>query len=165
MSDSTNSELTFSVPKLKGATKPTIRIKRLSFQRPLPDAEPWGTEFLIDETYLSLMNVREKFCMLVGPTKEARMDDLRNLGRGVNMRLYEEQARYKMYRIPVFRPPPDFVIYLKHLDDRVKRELASLEMETRDFVIREAIGRIFCQVDRRFFLLSVKSLLKWRLDE
>jgi hypothetical protein len=51
-----------------------------------------------------------------------------------------------MYRIPVFRPPPVFVV-------------------SKDFVMKEAIGRICEQVDKRFFLLSVKPLLlKWRLD-
>jgi hypothetical protein len=69
-----------------------------------------------------------------------------------------------MYRIPVFRPPPVFVIYLKHLDNRLKKELATLDKESKDYVIKEAICRIFEQIDKRFFLLSVKSLLKWRLE-
>jgi len=69
-----------------------------------------------------------------------------------------------MYRIPVFRPPPIFIVYLKHLDDRLKKELANLDRETKDFVMREAIGRIYEQVNKQFFLLSVKPLLKWRLE-
>lgn len=87
-----------------------------------------------------------------------------NTGTGILRRLYEEQAKYKMYRIPVFRPPPVFVVYLKHLDDRLKQELASLDKETKDFLLKEAIGRICEQVDKRFFLLSVKPLLKWRFE-
>jgi len=87
-----------------------------------------------------------------------------NTGSGVLRRLYEEQARYKMYRIPVFRPPPIFIVYLKHLDDRLKKELANLDRESKDFVMREAIGRIYEQVNKQFFLLSVKPLLKWRLE-
>jgi hypothetical protein len=87
-----------------------------------------------------------------------------NIGTGVLRRLYEEQARYKMYRIPVFRPPHIFIVYLKHLDDRLKKELANLDKESKDFVMREAIGRIYEQVDKHFFLLSVKPLLKWRLE-
>ena len=102
--------------------------------------------------------------MLGGLDREARKQDPRNLGRGVLRRLYEEQARYKMYRIPVFRPPPVFVVYLKHLDDRLKQELSNLDSELKDYVMKEAIGRIFEQVDSRFFLLSVKPLLHWRLE-
>jgi hypothetical protein len=69
-----------------------------------------------------------------------------------------------MYRIPAFRLLPVFVVYLKHLDDRLKRELANLDRESKDYVVREAISRIFEQVDKRFFLLSVKPLLKWKLE-
>ena len=56
------------------------------------------------------------------------------------------------------------MIYLKHLDDSLKQELSNLDRKTRDFVMKEAIGRIFEQVDSRFFLLSVKPLLQWRLE-
>jgi hypothetical protein len=110
------------------------------------------------------MDVKVPFCMLSGLTIAARKEDLRNLGRGVLRRFYEEQARYKMYRIPIFRPPPVFVVYLKHLDHRLKHEISTLDRENRDFVLREAISKIFCQLDERFFLLSVKPLLKWRLE-
>ena len=102
--------------------------------------------------------------MLSGLTKEARKEDPRNLGRGVLRRVYEEQARYKMYRIPVFCPPPDFVVSLKHLDDGLKKELANLDRETKDFVMKESIGRVFEQIDSRYYLLSVKSLLRWRFE-
>jgi hypothetical protein len=58
--------------------------------------------------------------MLGGLTKEVRAWDPKNHDRGVIRRLYEEQARYKMYRMAIFRPPPTFVIHLKDLDAEVK---------------------------------------------
>jgi hypothetical protein len=82
----------------------------------------------------------------------------------VPRRLYEEQARYKMSRIPIFQAPRVFVVYLKHLDERLKRQLSSLDRESKDFVMREAIGRIFEQIDKRFYLLSAKRLSRWRLE-
>jgi hypothetical protein len=133
--------------------KPTIKIKRLNptpssnsnsnfekqlkqpiilqgVSRPRPDdLQPWSIQCLIDELTISLLNVKVTFCMLVGLDREARKKDLRNLGRGVLRRIYEEQARYKMYRIPIFLPPPVFVIHLKHLDDRLKQELLTLEQK------------------------------------
>jgi len=99
-----------------------------------------------------------------GLTTEARKQDPKNLGRGVPRRLYEEQARYKMYRAPIFHPPPVFVVYLKHLDDRLKQELSLLDRETKDFVMKEAIGRVLEQIDSRYYLLSVKPFLRWRLE-
>jgi hypothetical protein len=122
-----------------------------------------------DELFISMLDTRAAFCVINSNQKTSLMADSKdvhncNTGTGVLKRFYEEQARYKMYRIAVFRPPPVFVVYLKHLDDRLKQELASLDRETKDFVMKEAIGRIFEQVDKRFFLLSVKPLLTWRLE-
>jgi hypothetical protein len=125
-----------------------------------------------DELFVSMLDTKAFFCMInsnrkmspMSDHKEAEEDYSCNTGTGVSRRLYEEQARYKMYRIPNFQPSPIFVVYLKHLDDRLKRELANLDRETKDFVMKEAIGRIFEQVDRRFYLLSVKPLLQWRLE-
>jgi hypothetical protein len=110
------------------------------------------------------MGVKSQFCMTDGLTKEVRAYDSKNQGSGVIRRLYEEQARYKMPRMPVFRPPPTFVVHLKHLDDKIRQELASEDKTSRDFILREAVGRIFEQVNERYYLLSAKRFLKVRLE-
>jgi hypothetical protein len=123
-----------------------------------------------------MMDVKAAFCVLNSHRKTGLLSEGKrvpeilekyerfNNGLGIPRRLYEEQAKYKIYRIPVFRPPPVFVVYLKHLDDRLKQELSGLDRKTKDFVMKEAIGRIFEQIDKPFFLLSVKPLLRWRLE-
>ena len=133
------------------------------------DSGSWSLEAIIDELTISMLDAKSAFCMINSnqrPSVNSKADETfrSNTDSGLLRRLYEEQARYKMYRIPVFRPPPVFVMYLKHLDDRLKKELANLDRQSKDFVIREAIGRICEQVDRRFYLLCVKPLLKWRLE-
>jgi hypothetical protein len=161
--------------------KPTFKVKRLNFEGaspiplqrlPLHDSRPWSLAAIVDELFISLLDTKAVFCMINSNRKTSVFSDPKkaaeanrsNSGSGVPRRLYEEQASYKMYRIPVFRPSPIFVIYLKHLDERLKKELANLDKEAKDFVVKEAIGRICEQVDKRFFLLSVKPLLKWRLE-
>jgi hypothetical protein len=143
---------------------PTIRIRRSGPKAEVNDSPAWSLSAIGEELFIQMMDVKVAFCMMVGLSEEARMQDLRNLGRGVLRRLYEEQVRYKMYRIPIFRPPPVFVIHLKHLDDRLKRELSTLDRANRDFVVREAIGKIFEHVDKHFFLQSAKPLLEWRFE-
>jgi hypothetical protein len=131
------------------------------------DSFSWSLEAIIDELTISMLDTKVGFCMINSNQKtNVNPEDAYkcNIGTGVLRRLYEEQARYKMYRVPVFFPPPIFVVYLKHLDDRLKKELANLDRQSKDFVIREAIGRICEQVDKRFFLLDAKPLLKWRLE-
>src|SRR5918994_716292 len=90
----------------------------------------WTIERLIDEVFLLLMSVKSQFCMI-----NAR-DDPRNQFPGTLRRPYEEQARYKMYRMVVYRPPPAFVIYLKDLDERVRRELAKEDKTTRNDILK-----------------------------
>ena len=68
-----------------------------------------------------------------------------------------------MYKIPVCRPIPTFIINLADLADRVKVELCGLDPESLNDVMKESICQIFENIDERYFLLNVKKLLKWEL--
>jgi hypothetical protein len=119
------------------------------------DDAVWSTEAIVDELTITLRETKTFFCLI-------NKSDV-NLGTLLRS-LYEAQAKYKMYRILVFRPYPGFIIHLKHLDYYLKKELTGLDKETLDYVIKEAIGRICEGIDKRYFLLSVKPLLRWRLE-
>ena len=135
----------------------------------LDDSEVWSLAAIVDEILISLLDTKAVFCMInsnkgFSDHKWVEEANRCNNGNGVSRRLYEQQAIYKMYRMPIYSPPPVFVVHLKHLDYRLKQELAKLDKWSKDYVMKESIGRICEQVDKRFFLLSVKSLLKWRLE-
>jgi hypothetical protein len=115
----------------------------------------WTPAAIVDELTITMRDTKTFFCLI-------NQSDF-NSG-SIPRSLYVAQARYKMYRTVIFRPPLPFVIYLKHLDERLKRELVILDKQTRDDVIREAIDRICEQVDRRYFLLSAEPFLTWRLE-
>jgi hypothetical protein len=117
--------------------------------------EVLSTEAMVDELTNSLRDTKISFCLI-------NKSDV-NIGT-LSRSLYEVQAKYKMYRIPIFRPPPTFVVYLKHLEYHLKKELASLDNATLDYVMKEAVGRICEEIDKRYFLLRVKPLLRWRLE-
>jgi hypothetical protein len=160
--------------------KPTIRIKRLNpdtqppmllRKRPqqLDDSEVWNLAAIVDEILISLLDTKAVFCMInsnkgFSDHKWVEEANRCNNGNGVSRRLYEQQAIYKMYRMPIYRPPPVFVVHLKHLDYRLKQELAKLDKWSKDHVMKEAIGRIYEHVDRSFYFLSAKPLLEWRLE-
>lgn len=161
-------------------TKPTIRIKRLKFNaeplillrkrsQELDDSQCRTLAAIADELLFSMLDTKAVFCMInsnkgFSDHKWVKEANRCNNGNGVLRRLYEQQAIYKMYRMPIYRPPPVFVVYLKHLDDRLKQELAKLDKWSKDYVMKEAIGRIFEHIDRRFYFLSAKPLLDWRLE-
>lgn len=143
--------------------KPTFKIRLprtglISQQWPQREEESiyWTPAAIADELTITMRDTKTFFCLV------NRSDvDSSSLPRS----LYVAQARYKMYRIPIFRPPLPYVIYLNHLDERLKKELVGLDKQTRDDVIREAIGRICEQVNKRYFMLSVEPLLTWRLEK
>ncbi len=78
---------------------------------------------------------------------------------------YQKKASELMYRIPVWRPSPCFEIKISDLSDQVKKELDSIWRYKRqlDYILKEAVSRIFANVNDRYFLLSVKRLLQVRL--
>jgi hypothetical protein len=65
----------------------------------------------------------------------------------------------------VYRPTPSFIVNLTDLSDKIKSELEGLDEQSLDGVLKEAIGRIFEGINERYYLLSVKKLLKWKLVE
>jgi hypothetical protein len=101
--------------------------------------ETYTIERTIDELYLCLMTVK---------------DDL-----------YYKQAYALMYLIPVYKPTPIFEIKISDIDKQVKKELDHRWNSKKeiDYILKEAVGRIFKNLDERYFLLSVKRLLQVRL--
>ena len=107
--------------------------------------EVWSTQRLIDELYLCLIDFR---------------DDMNE-----NLRKYEDQARYLIYRIPIYKPTPSFLISKKDLTNRLIWELESLDQISRKIVLKDAADRIFEGINKRYYLLSVRSLLNVELIE
>lgn len=102
----------------------------------------WTSSKLEEELYLDLMKIRS----------------------GEMQRKYESQAKDLIHKIPVYRPVPNFVVNLTDLSYRVKAELRSLDSKSLNDVMNSGIARIFENIDERYFLLSVKKLLKWELS-
>jgi hypothetical protein len=75
-------------------------------------------------------------------------------------RTYYEQAQYLMYRIPVYKPVPIYKITWDHLDKRMQHELEGLDKITLRFVLRQAVGRIFEDIDCSYYHTSISKLLE-----
>lgn len=78
---------------------------------------------------------------------------------------YYKQAYALMYLIPVHKPTPIFEIKISDLNKQVKMELDARwkYKEEIDYILKEAVGRIFECINERYFFLSVKRLLKVEL--
>ena len=107
--------------------------------------EYWTTQRLVDELFLCLVDFRDSM--------------------NENLRKYEDQAGYLIYRIPIYKPTPSFLISKKNLTDRLIQELESLDQYSRKKVLKDSADRIFEGINKRYYLLSVRSLLNVELIE
>jgi hypothetical protein len=98
-------------------------------------------------------------------TIERTIDELYLCLMRVSNNQYEKQARDIINRIPVDKPTPFFDIKISDLSYQVKKELDDRWNYKRevDYILKESVGRIFKNIGERYFLLSVKRLLKVRL--
>ena len=59
-----------------------------------------------------------------------------------------------------------FHLTLSNIDDKIKQEAASLDDNTLDDVMRDAIGRVFeCMTSEWQYNLSIRNRLRWEIVE
>ena len=77
-------------------------------------------------------------------------------------RTYESHVRILYYA-----QTPVFILHLSHIqDDKIKQELADLDDETLDNVMRDAIGKVFeCITSEQQYNLSIRNRLRWKIVE
>jgi hypothetical protein len=80
----------------------------------------WTTNYLIEELHCYLESFEEE-------NKD---------------RKYERQAKDLIYRIPVYRPVPTYVVDKKDLTERLIREVQSYGLRERDELLKITVGRI-----------------------
>ena|SRR5438128_2342239 len=78
-------------------------------------------------------------------------------------RRYYNQAHNQLI-IGAFKPVPYFIIYLSDLSPKLIRELHSLDCQDREFVLKQAVGRIFEDVNFGIYHNSVSRVLRVKLQ-
>jgi hypothetical protein len=114
--------------------------------------ELWTTECLVDELFLCLARKRERVSFQSGKT--------------IAFRSYYRQAIELMRWIPITKPPSEFVIYISDLTPEIKKEIESIgdAERTLQYVLTQAIGRIFENLDSDRYHTSIAQNLKVRLE-
>ncbi|MFZ0329440.1 MAG: hypothetical protein WAL66_19275 [Nitrososphaeraceae archaeon] len=74
-------------------------------------------------------------------------------------RKYYDQAHHFL-KIACFRPVPSFPIYLPDLNPKIIKELYHLDAHDRGYVLKQAVGRIFEDVNSDIYHYSVSRILK-----
>jgi hypothetical protein len=142
--DSNNANLNSSVKKTDG-TLPEHKVGLYHI-----DSSLWCTSYIIDQLKQHLANVRYTL--------------INNEGETVEGRKYYDQA-YRMQNIGAFRPTPSFIIHLSDLTPKLIKEISELDNESRSFVLCQAVGRIFEDLNYELYHNSISKVLKVRLED
>lgn len=116
--------------------------------------EVWTTEYLVDQLFLNLVRAKE---FVSGGN-----------GETISVRKYYRQARQLMYWIPVVKlQSNEFIVFVSDLSPRVRKHLESIIVTptTLRYVLTQAVGRIFENLDFDYFHLSVAQNLRIRLEK
>jgi hypothetical protein len=82
----------------------------------------------------------------------------------VEGRNYYDQA-YRMQNIGAFRPTPSFIIHLSDLTPKLIKEISELDNQTRGYVLRQAVGRIFEDLNSKLYHDSISKVLVVKLEK
>jgi hypothetical protein len=106
----------------------------------------WTTECLVDELFLHLACFTEII--------------QNNQAQTLPIKKYYRQANQLLPLIPVAKPTPTFVIYLSDLTSKLLQELKDSSKEEREYIVMQAIGKIFENINSRLYHLSIARKLK-----
>jgi len=121
----------------------------LRYDIQLPD--PMTEACLVDHLKQNLVTIRE--CKTVTGTEKI-----------YDNRKYYNQA-HNLLKIGAFKPVPYFIIHLSDLYQEIIVELYKLDHRDRAFVLKQAVGRIFEDVNFKLYHNSISRVLKVKLQK
>ncbi|MGB7664870.1 MAG: hypothetical protein WBL67_19225 [Nitrososphaeraceae archaeon] len=78
---------------------------------------------------------------------------------------YSQQMVYLAPRVPVYKPTPEFAIYLSDLSPRILRYIHSFDQKTREDIFLLAGRRLFTKFFPRYYTQSIAESLNVRIDK
>lgn len=118
--------------------------------------ETWSNDYLV-------CRLKQQLCTVDLKSTKVKTNSL-DSGGNYDTRKYYNQA-HDYLKVGAFKRPPPFLISLSDLPDRLVKELAELENRDRVFVLKQAIGRIFEDVNGKLYHDSVSRVLEIGLVE
>jgi hypothetical protein len=107
--------------------------------------EYWVEQCLIEELFLQLAGTKEI---------------VKHNGKCVNVYKYYSQAFRLLRWIPIAKPTPEFVVNMSDLTTRIIAELKTLEKDGSQYVLKQAVRRIFENINFRQYHLSIARNLE-----
>ena len=106
------------------------------------DKDEWTIEYFVDQLFLSLAGTKEH----VTNGKDETL----------HVKKYYRRARDILKFVAIRRPPPIFIINISDLPKRIIDEFEAVtDDKTRAYVLTQAVGRIFENLDFEHYHLSI----------
>lgn len=125
-----------------------------------PSIEPespidfWTLEYFVDKIFLRLVEVKET---------------VHNGDKEIHVKKYYRQARELFKWIPIAKPSPAFIIYISDLTQEIKTQIEQLmatsSPDNLRYVLTQAVGRIFENLDFEYYHLSIARNLRVRIEK
>jgi hypothetical protein len=127
-----------------------------NIQPSIEEKELWSSNYLVSR----LKEHLERVEFTPFSVKTDKLDD----GRNFDSRKYCNQA-YHYLKIGALKPVPAFFISLSDLSPRLVIELSELDKEDRNYILKQAVGRIFEDINCRLYHDSISVVLRVELLE
>jgi hypothetical protein len=125
---------------------------KFSIESESPDF--WTLECFVDKIFLRLVEVKET---------------VHNEGKEIHVKKYYRQAREKFQWISIAKPSPAFIIYISDLTQEIKTQIEQLmatsSPDNLRYVLTQAVGRIFENLDFEYYHLSIARNLRVRIEK
>jgi hypothetical protein len=118
---------------------------------PNEQKELWTIEYLVDRLFFEMVEIKDE---------AEGWEDYQHEGQ---KKKYEERGKDAI-KMAAGRPPPIFIINISDLTWRLKFELNGLDIDTLDYVVRQAIERLCENVNSKLYHLTLKKFLGWRFE-
>jgi hypothetical protein len=131
--------------------------------------EEWTTEAVVDELAYRLCTFKIAAVACTLDFNKKNYDQYNENGNEIFVsNKYIKQAEQLIYRIPIWRPPPEFLVSLSDLTPRLRAELRQLlkakSYKTVNYITQHALAVVFECVNERYFHLSIGiGQIRWRL--
>jgi len=107
--------------------------------------EAWFTSYLVDNLKQHLATYTELIT--------------NNDGKIAAVRTYYDQA-FRLLKIGAYNPVPPYVIQFSHLTPRLQTELNQLDSIDRTYVLKQAVSRIFEDLNLELYHNSISRVLR-----
>jgi hypothetical protein len=118
----------------------------------------WTPNYLIDR-------LKQHLATVIVVQQSSRKEDYENnlqSKKVFDSRKYYNQA-HDYLKIGAFKSVPSFPVHISDLSSKFVRELSEIGREDRKFVLKQAVGRIFEDINSRLYHDSVSRVLEVKL--